>query len=160
MPKQKSYLSDPDIKSSLHLSTADDVARSRTSSKTPRYLTGLITAVALIVIVVLVAHNKSSTPPLTKSSNPPAYVSITSSGYLPATISIKKGQAVVWTNTTNATHDVDSDPYPSDNALAGFKSPSVLNDNQTYSFVFNETGTFSYHDDLNPGNYKGDVVVK
>src|ERR1700722_10063972 len=45
----------------------------------------------------------------------PASVSITKSGFVPATVTIKAGQGVDWTNTDTAPHVIASDPYPSDN---------------------------------------------
>ena len=66
------------------------------------------------------SSNKGSTAALLAAA--PGQVSITSSSFIPATITVKVGQAVTWTNTDNASHTVASDPYPSDNTLAGLNS--------------------------------------
>ena len=123
-----------------------------------RLVLGIILIAIIAIGVALLVHHKPNS--LTNSSNPPAYVSITSNGFDPATITIKPNKAVVWTNNDTKAHQVASDPYPSDNALAGFKSASAINNGQTYSFVFNKAGSYSYHDDKNPSTFKGTVVVK
>jgi plastocyanin len=90
----------------------------------------------------------------------PAEVSITSSGFSPATVTVKVGQAVTWVNTDSAPHIVASDPYPTDNALSGFDSQQNLSPNDHYSFAFDKAGTYTYHDDLNPYTLAGTVIVK
>jgi hypothetical protein len=44
-------------------------------------------------------------------------------------------------------------------SLAGFRDTSPLTQGQTYSFVFNAKGTYTY-DHLNPYTFKGMVIVK
>jgi len=90
----------------------------------------------------------------------PGEVSVTAAGFVPATVTIKVGQAVTWTNTDSAPHVVASDPYPTDNALTGFDSQQDLSTNDHYSFVFDKAGTYTYHDDLNPYTLEGTVIVK
>jgi plastocyanin len=64
--------------------------------------------------------------------------------FSPATLSIKAGTQVVWTNTTDAAHTVTSD-------TAGvFGTPSSLNTNQTFMFTFTTPGTFAYHCNIHP----------
>jgi len=55
---------------------------------------------------------------------------------------------------------VASDPYPLDNALKELGKARILSNNDTFSFTFDQSGTFTYHDDLNPMKFKGSVVVK
>jgi plastocyanin len=90
----------------------------------------------------------------------PGEVSITPTGFVPATVSIKVGQAVTWTNTDTAPHIVASDPYPTDTTLSGLNSQQDLSTNDRYSFVFDKAGTYTYHDDLNPYTLEGTVIVK
>jgi plastocyanin len=64
--------------------------------------------------------------------------------FSPATLSIKVGTQVVWTNTTDAAHTVTSD-------TAGvFGTTSNLNANQTFMFAFTTPGTFAYHCSIHP----------
>jgi plastocyanin len=64
--------------------------------------------------------------------------------FSPATLTIKVGTQVVWTNTTDAAHTVTSD-------TAGvFGTTSNLNTNQTFMFTFTTAGTFAYHCNIHP----------
>lgn len=128
--------------------------------------TTILALIALLVIVVAgvftFSSGKSTTSPGTASISVPAAadVSITNLGFNPVTVDIKVGQAVTWINDDSAPHTVASDPYPTDNTLADFNSKGNLSTNDSYSFVFNKPGTYTYHDDLNPYTLQGTVVVK
>lgn len=87
-------------------------------------------------------------------------ISINANGFTPATIKIKQGQSITWTNTDDKPHQPATDPYPAQNGLAGFKSEEPLNKNETFSFTFDKPGTYTYHDNLNPLKLKGTVVVE
>jgi plastocyanin len=126
-------------------------------------------AVVFVLFLVVVAlgaytfspNSKSNTPLASSATIPPAaQVSISTSGFSPATVSVSVGQAVTWTNTDNGQHTVSSDPYPTDNALANFNSKQDLSANDRFSFVFNKPGTYTYHDDNNPYSVQGTIVVK
>lgn len=69
----------------------------------------------------------------------------------PATLTVKKGTQVVWTNTSDASHTVTSD-------TGVFQSPGTLATNQTYQFTFATAGTFTYHCDIHP-YMTGTIVV-
>ncbi len=56
----------------------------------------------------------------------------------PATLTIKKGTQVVWTNASDAPHTVTSD-------TSAFNTPNQITENQTFSFTFTTAGTFAYH---------------
>jgi plastocyanin len=126
-------------------------------------------AVVFVVFLVVVAigaytfspKNKPNSSSTVSAANlAPAQVSISNSGFTPATISVAAGQAVTWMNTDNAPHTVSSDPYPTDNTLANFNSKQDLSTNDRFSFVFSKPGTFTYHDDNNPYSTQGTVIVK
>ncbi|HSW85793.1 MAG TPA: cupredoxin domain-containing protein [Candidatus Saccharimonadales bacterium] len=126
-----------------------------------KIIIGLIIVVLVLTGVYLVFHSnkKSNTiAPINKIS--PAQVSITSTGFMPATITIKTDQAVTWTNQDSSPHWVASDPYPYDNTLAGLNSKHNLAVRDSYSYLFNKVGTYTYHDNLNPYTIKGTVIVK
>jgi plastocyanin len=62
----------------------------------------------------------------------------------PATVTVKAGTQVVWTNTSDAPHTVTSD-------TAGvFGSPGNITQNQTFMFTFTTAGTFPYHCNVHP----------
>ncbi len=78
-------------------------------------------------------------------------VDIEDFSYKTKTLSIKKGDTVVWTNKDSAGHTVTSD---SGNEL----DSSPLNRGASYSHTFTETGTFDYH--CKPHPYmKGTIIV-
>lgn len=85
-------------------------------------------------------------------------VSIENNAVNPASVTISVGDTVVWLNKDQAKHHISSDPHPSHTALPGLESADLSN-NETYSFKFTQTGTWGYHDHLNP-SIKGTVIVK
>jgi plastocyanin len=124
-----------------------------------RLVIGIVVAVVVCVIagICLQGHKSTVSSP---SAIPAAAVNITSSGgFVPATISVKIGQAVVWTNKDSKPHIVASDPYPTDNILPDLNAKQPMGLNDTYSYIFRAAGTYTYHDDLNP-SLKGTVVVQ
>jgi plastocyanin len=120
---------------------------------------------ALLLVVVLIinatSHNSKNTSPGSTSANRPlvAKVELSASGFSPATLSVKKGTMVEWQSTDSGeVHIVASNPYPSDNELPALKSKQ-FGQGVTYSYKFDQTGTFNYHDDLHP-TLNGTVVVE
>lgn len=131
--------------------------------------------IALIIVIsgsILYLTNKKSFSPNEQSSSKnienaqpvqvvdEAVVSITSSGFVPSAIKVKKGTVVRWVNTDSALHQVSSDPHPTHTGLAGFDSEEGMQKDDSYAFTFENAGTFSYHDHLNPLKFKGSVIVE
>ncbi len=150
--------------------TDDLSARAMSSIRRAMFVsTGLLVLIALMSLVSYYAF-RTTTPgsgaaavaaqPL-PATTPPAAVSITGSGFSPATVSVKAGQAVVWTNSDSKPHFVTSDdPKPTGNTPDP-KSGQAIAAGGSYDYVFSKAGTYTYHDDLNPGSgFKGVVVVK
>jgi amicyanin len=73
------------------------------------------------------------------------------SGFIfnPTSLTIKKGTAVTWTNSDTAPHSIKSDT---------FNSP-MLSKGQSFSFTFNEVGTFDYVCSVHPV-MKGKIIVE
>lgn len=63
------------------------------------------------------------------------YVSITSNGFIPSFITIRKGDKIIWTNNDTITRTVTSSSF--DKSLIS---------NETYERQFNELGTINYQD--------------
>ncbi|HUD07334.1 MAG TPA: cupredoxin domain-containing protein [Candidatus Saccharimonadales bacterium] len=139
-----------------------------TSSKTTKssvrsYVVTIVIVLAVVGLGALFANWRSSdngVPKVSAISPAPAQVSITSAGFIPATVTIVQNQAVIWTNNDSAPHQVDSDPYPKNNDLPGFDDTQAIGQNDSYSFTFDQRGTFTYHDNLNPYKLLGTVIVK
>jgi plastocyanin len=71
--------------------------------------------------------------------------------FSPATLTIKVGTTVTWTNKDSTTHTVISD-----NGV--FQSGNMA-PNATFTYTFNNAGTFPYHCSIHP-SMKGTVVVQ
>ncbi|MBI2285833.1 hypothetical protein HYU82_03350, partial [Candidatus Saccharibacteria bacterium] len=78
------------------------------------------------------------------------------------TITITVGTQLTWTNNDTRSHQPAADPHPLNNSIEGFDSSTVLLPGDSLSFTFENPGTYSYHDHLNPLNkrYQGTVVVE
>lgn len=92
-------------------------------------------------------QDKSSQTPTSTNA-----VTIQNFAFLPGDITVKKGTTVTWTNKDSTTHTVSE--------TDGRKGPSSgnLNPGGTYSFTFNEAGTFKYRCDIHP-DMLGTVTV-
>jgi amicyanin len=120
-----------------------------------RYVIGLIVIALMAGVVYVIAgrddnqKNTNPPPPTTNqttnneaTNNPPASqtpeVSISNFAFSPTDITVKKGTKVTWTNNDSVAHTVTADSG---------KGPDseLLQNGQTYSFTFNEVGTFNYH---------------
>ncbi len=100
-------------------------------------------------LVALVLISGCSGPESEPSTTPGQNnVNIENFAYNPATITVQKGTAVAWTQIDSAPHTVTGNGFDSGN----------LNKGQTFSWTFNETGTFSYKCSIHP-TMGGKVVV-
>jgi len=129
---------------------------------TPLATKALVVGISILLVVmavVAVAYlaikpSSRATIATAPAAIPPAAVSISGMGFSPATISVKKGQAVVWVNTDSKPHQIAS------LGSIHFSSVNALNPNDSYSFVFDTPGSYTYHDALAPTGAIGTVVVK
>jgi plastocyanin len=69
----------------------------------------------------------------------------------PATVTIKAGESVTWTNQDSMNHTVVGDN-------GEFKSSELAN-GATFSFKFDKAGTYAYHCSIHP-SMKATVVVQ
>lgn len=133
----------------------------------------LVGIVVLVVVVagVLLFSNKSTTTVNNQDATPTqattpndaiesteVNVNVMQEGYEPSTVTIKTGTKVVWVNKTSATANVSSDLHPT-HLLWPFLNLGSFADGEMVSVVFDESGTYTYHDHLNPSR-KGTVVVQ
>ncbi|GAC1656911.1 MAG: hypothetical protein NVS4B7_01490 [Ktedonobacteraceae bacterium] len=58
----------------------------------------------------------------------------------PATLTVKVGTEVIWSNNSNAPHTVSSDM-----GLFDTSNPLGINPSQTYAFTFTKPGSYSYY---------------
>lgn len=89
-----------------------------------------------------------------------ATVDINETGFNPVVIKVKKGERVQWVNKDSRMHQVAADPHPTSSSLSTLKSHEAILKDETYTAVFEKTGTFTYHDFLDPLNYQATVIVE
>jgi plastocyanin len=77
-------------------------------------------------------------------------VKITATAFSPASVTIKTGDAIKWSNTDTKAHQVVANN-------GAFASPTIAA-GHTYTHTFNTAGTYRYHDALHPA-LTGKVVV-
>lgn len=99
--------------------------------------------------------NETTNEPTTSTETPVSENKITISGFAfnPSKITVKKGTTVTWTNQDSTQHNVEPDE-PSDD----FKRSELLAKDESYSFTFEKSGTYSYHCQPHP-QMKGTVDV-
>lgn len=103
-----------------------------------------------------------TTPQFVKIENqmPETTVVITDKGFFPQTIRLKKGGTVSFINQDTQPHQIMSDPHPIHDLYPFLNTDEVLNNGESVAITFEKSGTFTYHDHLNPLKYKGIVMVE
>ncbi|MBY0376670.1 cupredoxin family copper-binding protein, partial [Patescibacteria group bacterium] len=94
---------------------------------------------------------QSTTTTKTTVSSTSHTVSISNFAFSPSSITIKKGDTVIWTNKDSAPHTVTGN--------TGGPSSDTLNKGQSYSFTFNTTGTFPYYCKIHPSMTANVTVI-
>lgn len=124
----------------------------------------LVVAVVIIVAVivgVMVSKNgnngnsMSGMPGMSMGSNQAQAVATNSVkihdyAFSPATITVKVGTKVTWTNTDQVDHTVTADSGTGPNS-------QLFGQGQTYSYTFTKAGTYSYH--CMPHPYMNGTVI-
>lgn len=67
-------------------------------------------------------------------------ITIRNYSFTPSKITVKKGTTVTWTNEDGVKHDIRPD-----SESEAFQGSELLDRGESYSFTFNEVGTFTYH---------------
>src|SRR3989338_1427496 len=99
-----------------------------------------------------------------------AQVSLTATGFSPQTVTIKKGGTITFVNGGGGDMWVASAPHPAHTAYSGTSLQEHCSDavdvsfdqckiGDTYSFTFDKTGSFKYHNHTNSSQF-GTVVVE
>lgn len=91
-------------------------------------------------------------PEATAKTATPASVAISNFSFNPSALTVSVGTKVTWTNNDSVPHTVTSD---TGNTLGSL----TLSSGQSYSHMFTQVGTFSYHCSVHPG-MTGTIVVQ
>ena len=94
---------------------------------------------------------QEQTPP-SQSQQKTYEIQIKSFAFNPGTLTINKGDSIVWTNTDSASHTIISDS-------GSEVSSQSLSTGQSYSHTFNTAGTYAYHCSVHP-SMKASIIVK
>jgi len=100
-------------------------------------------------------------------------IEITSSGFTPKTLTISKGETVTWINKDTEEHWPASANHPTHTVYPGsniekcgtieqagiFDACRGVPPGESWSFTFNEAGTWGYHDHLQ-SSLTGKIIVK
>lgn len=102
--------------------------------------------IALIILSIAISGctaQKTQTQPSTTNA-----IDIKDFAFNPDTITVTKGTTVTWTNKDSAPHTVKGTAFTSE----------TLNQGQSYSYTFNEAGTFEYQCGIHP-SMRAKVIV-
>jgi plastocyanin len=120
-----------------------------------RALVGSAFIIAILTIMNSCSKSTDYNTPGSGSNGGPGANEVWMKGmaFTPATITVKAGTTIKWTNKDNTPHTVTSDA----GSLETFDSGSIANGG-TFSWQFSTTGTFTYTCTFHPG-MKGTVIV-
>lgn len=81
----------------------------------------------------------------------PLTVEYTNDGYIPDMLSIEKGETVTFVNKSSRSMWVASDNHPTHTIYPEFDQKGLSRTGEAYSFTFENSGQWAYHDHINPG---------
>jgi plastocyanin len=115
--------------------------------------------IVIIIVVMMMGMNKpngsSATGTTTQSSSGDdvssavATITYSDNGFSPATTTVKSGDTVAVKNTASSELDLDSDPHPVHTDDTDLNVGAVAS-GQTKTFVVTKTGSFGFHNHLDP----------
>lgn len=85
-------------------------------------------------------------------------ITLTSSGFSPASLTVKVGDTVTWENRSGLVATVDSDPHPVHTNYPPLNLGN-FSDGEELTFTFDKPGTYGYHNHLNTSE-KGTIIVE
>lgn|SRR3989338_5761036 len=128
----------------------------------------IVLSVAVVLIGACAQYGKQQATTQLATAPLGNAVEMTADAFTPNTLTINAGDTVTWTNKdTNAhwpasamhpTHEV----YPETGGCIGstFDACKEIAPGESWSFTFNQAGSWKYHDHLNPAGPKGTIVVQ
>lgn len=114
-------------------------------------VSGVLIILGLLGAVSCSALSESSLTPSPTQAVTNSLVIMKNLKYSPSTITISVGTTVNWVNQESLSHTITSDTELFDSG--------VMSEGESYSFTFNEKGTFQYHCTLHSG-MRGTVIVQ
>lgn len=77
-------------------------------------------------------------------------INMTSTGFSPAQVIVKKGTVVVFINKDTKSHWPASAPHPTHTDYPAFDPKRGIAPGETWSFTFDQVGSWGFHDHLFP----------
>ncbi len=120
----------------------------------------LIAGIIMLIMACMVAgcsssQNAPTSPSVAPTINTDANsITIENFAFNPATLTIKPGSTVTWTNRDGVDHTIVADS----GSPASFKS-EALADGASFSFTFTQPGTYGYYCSIHP-SMKGTIIVQ
>lgn len=121
---------------------------------------GIALLVALAAIGISIAVLFKTGGVETNATEEDAQVTITTAGFNPDVVTIKKGQNVVWTSQDKDPHSLSLSTQNPPKELEGFGTDEPIANGESYSYTFDVAGSFTYQDPQAPEKFQGTVVVK
>jgi plastocyanin len=84
-----------------------------------------------------------------------AQVQITDTGFSPATVKVKKGQRVTWSNDAVTPRQVLGS-----NNMPALNTDVVLQEGDTVTVTMDQPGTYNYHDAQSTSDISGTIIVE
>jgi len=106
-------------------------------------------------------QNQTVTKPAVTTSvpEPAQIVTYTDSGFSPSIVTIKRGESIKFVNESSEFMWVASNPHPTHTIYPGFDEGKAVGKGGSYTFTFNKTGDWGYHNHVR--NIRtGRIVVK
>jgi plastocyanin len=133
-----------------------------------RIILGAVVIIILIGAVALFIHGNTNSQSKMQNMNMPSQaqkssssaaakpagknaVTIQNFAFSPATVTIKAGQSITWTNEDSIGHSATAD--------SGSFDTGVLSQGQSKTIAFAKAGTYTYHCSVHP-NMKATVIVQ
>jgi len=84
---------------------------------------------------------------------------IRSNGFSPSSLTISRGESVLWRNVDGQTHSVDPGTFM--NPTQDFSASPNLRPDETFTLTFTQTGTISYYCSIHQQNPKqGTITIR
>jgi plastocyanin len=86
-------------------------------------------------------------------------VNMEADGFSPSSLTVQSGDTVTFENTSDEDKWPASNVHPTHELYPEFDAKNAVLPGESYSFTFERTGSWGYHDHLNP-ELQGTIVVE
>ena len=105
-----------------------------------------------------IENNKTNEQPA-ENENARQIITYTNEGYTPKTLAIKQGETVIFRNESSGDMWPASAPHPAHTIYPEFDAKRAIPAGETYEFTFTRTGSWNFHNHLNPTKF-GTITVE